>query len=375
MNAMPYANHWEPMSGRSMQRLLTAHLPAADGCHLTNPLYASGGVEHDGLVWYWESVKSHEPRYWVTLAADDVSIRLAFAADPIGLDGVSFDWRSYTDETRLLAWSAQHEPLIELLRVVFQRDWLPQHIDQDDDRSSSIGAHDVNTVAHVHCTEAGFSVHRLDGHAVTTGQAQFDVRLLPAHGVQQRQMRLRRPLDQAHAAFPIVIDSIDVTPRELRDLAAGCIVRLDNRSVFSSPTRVAIAMGESSWIADADGASVHVLAYSNDAATDQLHRHVSSSGEPNMNHPDIGSEKISGNSAEDSVQVGNLPVRLTFSAGQLTLPYGAVRDVAPGYVFELGKRLDAQSITVHANNIPIAAGELVCLGDLIGVRITRMFAA
>lgn len=75
---------------------------------------------------------------------------------------------------------------------------------------------------------------------------------------------------------------------------------------------------------------------------------------------------------EPRISVGALPVRLTFTAGRVTLPFGTLSDVGPGYVFALDKRLDDQAILVHANDVPIAVGELVTIGDLIGVRIARM---
>ena len=44
-------------------------------------------------------------------------------------------------------------------------------------------------------------------------------------------------------------------------------------------------------------------------------------------------------------------------------------------MFELNKRLDDSIIAIHANDAPIAYGELVVIGDLVGVRVTRMLAA
>ena len=72
------------------------------------------------------------------------------------------------------------------------------------------------------------------------------------------------------------------------------------------------------------------------------------------------------------VDAAAVPVRLTFSAGRLVRRFGELVDVAPGYVFELDKRLDDQSIAISANEVPIALGELVCVGDLVGIRVTRM---
>lgn len=73
-----------------------------------------------------------------------------------------------------------------------------------------------------------------------------------------------------------------------------------------------------------------------------------------------------------TVDPATLPVTLRFIAGRTTVPFGALADVAPGFVFELDRPLDDQVITILANEVPIAHGELVTLGDLLGVRISRM---
>ena len=73
-----------------------------------------------------------------------------------------------------------------------------------------------------------------------------------------------------------------------------------------------------------------------------------------------------------AVDPASLPVTLRFTVGRISLPFGVLADVAPGFVFEIDKPLDDQVITIHANDVPIAQGELVTLGDLLGVRISRM---
>jgi type III secretion protein Q len=72
------------------------------------------------------------------------------------------------------------------------------------------------------------------------------------------------------------------------------------------------------------------------------------------------------------VDPDSVPVKLGFTVGRVSVPFGALAGVAPGFVFELDKPLDDQVITIHANGVPIACGELVTLGDLLGVRISRM---
>lgn len=73
-----------------------------------------------------------------------------------------------------------------------------------------------------------------------------------------------------------------------------------------------------------------------------------------------------------AVDPASVPVTLRFTVGRTSIPFGALADVAPGFVFELDKPLDDQVITILANDVPVAHGELVTLGDLIGVRISRL---
>ena len=73
-----------------------------------------------------------------------------------------------------------------------------------------------------------------------------------------------------------------------------------------------------------------------------------------------------------AIDPASLPVKLRFTVGHTSIPFGVLSDVAPGFVFELDKPLDDQVVTIHVNDVPIAYGELVALGDLLGVRISRM---
>jgi flagellar motor switch/type III secretory pathway protein FliN len=352
MSVISRAHRWPAAAWSNAQCITASQLPAVDGYHLTNPLYASAGVQVNGLLWYWQHNVVSEPLRWVALTADAVSVHVAFTADPIGLDTPAMQWRDYTEATRLLAWCAQHEPLIDLMRAVFQRDWMPQ------------GFCDT-AEAPADAVQAGFTVCRTDGLCVTHGLARFDPRLL-APQPARRQPRWPCALEHARAELPIVIDYFDVTPAQLHAISSGCVIRLDNRTLPGATARVAVRAGRTQWVGSASDTSMRIVAV---AASD-----FAEASHPNGEHVmnEIVTPVPETPTRDSGVHADTLPVRLTFHAGRLTLPFGAVRDVAPGYVFELNKRLDAQAITVHANDTPIAVGELVCIGDLVGVRITRM---
>ena len=68
--------------------------------------------------------------------------------------------------------------------------------------------------------------------------------------------------------------------------------------------------------------------------------------------------------------VGSIPVRIEFAIGELTLPFGELERIEPGYVFELGRAIDGTSVDVRANGQRIGRGQIVAIGDTLGVRIT-----
>jgi flagellar motor switch/type III secretory pathway protein FliN len=319
------------------RRVELADLRAEDACKLTNRLYGSHGVQAGGLIWYWQITPGAQVRDWIVLSSHDSQLRIGLHGDAIGLDTRQVDWRQYEGATQLLAWTACHEPVIELLRAVFRTDWVPEIITHPPDAHT-----DTSRV------RAQFAIQRGDGATVVTGVAELAVHWL--EGLAQREDQSRaRPhafLSRIPARLPMVMDELDITPQDLVQIERGCILRLDNKLLLSKQPRVAIRIGCISWLADMSDLRATVTGFA-----------ANSSGELPM---------------KDTVEVTTLPVRLSFTAGRLIVPFGNLSEVGPGYVFELDKRLDDQVITVHANETPVAVGELVSIGDMVGVRITRM---
>jgi type III secretion protein Q len=75
--------------------------------------------------------------------------------------------------------------------------------------------------------------------------------------------------------------------------------------------------------------------------------------------------------ADDS-SLDDLQIKLLFEVGQLELPLGELRTIAPGYVFNLG-RDPLHAVEIHAGSRRIGQGEIVRIGDALGVRIKRLF--
>lgn len=69
-----------------------------------------------------------------------------------------------------------------------------------------------------------------------------------------------------------------------------------------------------------------------------------------------------------------LEVTLRFELAPQTLPFGALRALQPGHVFDLQEPLNRGTVRLVANGSVIGKGHLVAVGDRLGVRVAE-FAA
>jgi flagellar motor switch protein FliN/FliY len=345
-----------------VRRIELCDLPEAGPHLLANTLYGARGLEANGLVWHWEAVHPSRIQEWVTFNPDD--LQLALDGDAVGLDSAQLDWRDCSGETQLIAWTAVHEPLIGLLRTVFRRDLVPERIEDCD---APPGKSPVR---------AGFRVYRKEGALVVAGLVTLAACSVPSLADRADALAPRRhsALSGVEAELLLHLDEVEILPDEIACIERGAIVRLDNRALARDPVRISIPAGHVRLIVDVAGLRATVAGFA------PLCHPIQNSGDNRMSNSDSPPEEphTSGSGAmrgaEARVAAEALPVRLTFCAGAVTLPFGKVSDIGPGYVFELDKHLDDRTISVLANDVPIAAGELVTIGDLVGVRITRMLS-
>lgn len=64
-----------------------------------------------------------------------------------------------------------------------------------------------------------------------------------------------------------------------------------------------------------------------------------------------------------------LPVEVAFEVGRLQLPLGKLAELQPGYVFAVPAQLEGANVTIRANGEAVGQGELVSVGDTLGVRL------
>lgn len=71
----------------------------------------------------------------------------------------------------------------------------------------------------------------------------------------------------------------------------------------------------------------------------------------------------------DDSAARSLPVRVEFELGQVKISLGELAALQPGYVFNLPAHLEGANVVVRANGRPAGRGEVVAVGDTLGVRL------
>lgn len=69
----------------------------------------------------------------------------------------------------------------------------------------------------------------------------------------------------------------------------------------------------------------------------------------------------------------NVEIELSVELGRKSLPFAQVHRLATGSVIELD-RLVGEPLVIYANGHPIGEGEVVVIGEQLGVRVTRLLA-
>ena len=67
--------------------------------------------------------------------------------------------------------------------------------------------------------------------------------------------------------------------------------------------------------------------------------------------------------------VSGLPVQVQFELGRLEVALSDLAQLQPGYVFALPAHLQGANVAIRANGREVGRGELVAVGDTLGVRL------
>jgi type III secretion protein Q len=290
------------------------------------------------------------PGELIECTADDETFLIGLSRDDIVESGDDLAWSDYVGEARLLAWTLAHERLLSAFAAVFGRAVIPAKIGKSIQifdgalwlgfEASLAGASSAGGVA----LPPILAANLVDTYAAAA----------PAASRAPRVDWTELPCSLIVAATAPMLDATTVA-----SLRPGDVVVLGTRDHVMNSLQLRSA-GEPRWIAAWNDDHLHILARHDgrDSRSEPMNEHESS--EPHVEPAESVSE-----------HTPHIPVRLDFEIGEVTTNLRELDRIEPGYIFELPSRLEGSNVAIRANGRHVGNGELVAVGETLGVRLTE----
>lgn len=289
-------------------------------------------------------------------------IPLVFAHEGNGATVGDRSWQDFGGDARLLAWALAYEPLLARLADLLGTPLLPLELRNAPDRRTDVW----------HWVEFRFSRH---GREQVRGLIGLDEPTLDALAGAPNWHRADSDthVDSGEVPFPchLLMPVTDVTSALLRALGPGDVILLGSRSLATSTLRFFADTGAPSldarhaWLAAANAGGISIT------------RPLSAAELRNLTMTENEPEPIADEGADTpEVDVRDaVPVRVDLLLDTLSLTLAELSAIAAGQILELRQPVEGVSVELRANGKVFGSGELVSLGETLGVKVTRIGGA
>lgn len=290
--------------------------------------------------------------------------RLALRLDDAGEPSPSPHWSDYDGRARLLAWSLAHEQTLVQLGEALGAALLPVEelsgdaVEDEDAPWLSFSIEDLYEPAE------GAEPH------YRSGDLRLPAAWLSRLAGRAEPLDPERPLpDLARwSGLPATVAIACPGPRLGRgdwdSLRPGDVIVLGPRS--RPPPLQARANGRR-WplAANHDGCRISGAMQSTPTLLESLRMNEHEDG------PAASAAATDAESADGGGEAATraLPVLVEFELGRLEMTLGELAGLQPGYVFPLPAFVEGANVTIRANGRACGRGELVAVGDTLGVRL------
>lgn len=296
--------------------------------------------------------------------ADGVSMALRLEQGPHA-DG-TMAWSDYQGRSRVLAWSLANETRLARLSDALGMALVPVLPPTDGVGADVAERAAVDTDADSVWLNFAINEPDLEGDAAPqpcSGLLRLPIRCLApllARAGDPYGEDPPLPLDAwltLPAAVVIGFAGPDVPVVEWRTLVPGSVIVAGRAS---SPPRVeAIACGRV-WPLAATAQGWRI---------DGEYESMASPQENPMTSNDKDATPQEDRNVESRAGVEQLSVGLRFDLGTVELTIAELSGLQPGYVFALAAQLEGTNVAIRANGRQIGRGEVVAVGDTLGVRL------
>lgn len=259
-------------------------------------------------------------------------------------------WSDFQGESRLLAWCLSHDRLLEGLQAIFEQPLLPKQIREN--LHTNQNSAEVVTVGFTMSSDTaavsfeGVMCLPLPWAKRLTISSMVHVAELSRHKLGRLPIVMSLQIPGPHLALP-----------RLRYISAGDTIVLGSSTAVLN--RVELRFGNKTWFR----AGIH---QSELRITSPRFRDIQSQPEEcevNVDNIDLADTNIEDEGA-------GVPIALQFDIGALTLTFDEASKLQPGYIFTLPEPVTGTNVRIRANGTLIGRGELVIVGDTLGVSVT-----
>jgi len=297
------------------------------------------------------------PHELVECEAGGERVLVGIVRDEILDSCAASSWNDYQGFARCVAWTLAHERLLHALSALLGQPLMPRKIVASGNMTTD--AFWLGLRAHLAQAES-FGVIGLPfavAHALSDALRN---RGAPAQPTPRQDVGSLRETLRLCAVGP-PLNAMDIAGLELGDV----VVLGPRANVFADLQLGRNLQRPVRWPASWQDGRVQVrgsaaLGYArsssvNDSASASDHR-----------------ETPSTNAAKPTA--AQIPVALEFELGAIDTSLRELAQIEPGYVFDLLLQLDHAAVTIRSAGRRVGRGELVAVGDTLGVRLTEWFA-
>jgi len=264
-------------------------------------------------------------------------------------------WHDFAGEARLLAWTLAYEPLISRLSELIGTPLLPLALDAAPvDVWHWVGFRFERSSDGAHC-------HGLLGldRAVTDALAAIP------DWQRSGEESPRIPLERFPLPCRLMLPPVELPTAALRKLARGDVVVLGPRAAVLDALRLRADTGEPradvryAWAARASAGGITIARALSEAEA----RNETMTPEDYAIPSTVDDER----DPRDAI-----PIRVELLLDELTLTLSELGEIGAGQMLSLRQPVENARVTLRANGKVFGSGELVALGDMLGLKVTRI---
>ena len=269
-------------------------------------------------------------------------------------------WHDFEGDARLLAWTLAYEPLISRLSDLLGLPLLPVELKPAPESSDDVWhwmGFRYGRGEQFHC-EGLFGLDRTATEA------------LSALADWQRNDGTSPRIELEHVPLPcrLSLAPIELPTATLRAIGAGDVVVVGRRSAVLDALRLRADTGEPAtdsrhaWAARAAGDGIAIAR----ALTEAELRNEA------IMSDDSASLPVETSGHDDADPRDAIPIRVELVLDELKLTLAELGDLGAGQMLSLNQPVENARVTLRANGRIIGTGELIALGDMLGLKVTRI---